>query len=141
MPVETHRHELTSPGNTTLLDVTADVNRLLESGTIRNGVVTVFVIGSTAGLTTTEFEPGLAKVDFRNAFEKIAPEDGQYAHEETWHDDNGHSHIRASLVGPSLAIPLINGALSLGSWQQIVLMDFDTRRRQRQIIIQVVGEP
>ena len=103
-------------------------------------IATVFVIGSTAGITTTEFEPGLANHDLKAAFEAIAPEHGRYRHEETWHDDNGHAHIRASLLGPALTVPIIDRNLVLGVWQQIVLIDFDTRGRQREVIVQVIGD-
>jgi secondary thiamine-phosphate synthase enzyme len=104
------------------------------------GVVTVFNVGSTAGVTTTEYEPGLVNHDLKAAFERIAPEAGQYEHENTWQDDNGHSHVRASLLGPSLAVPFVEGRLTLGTWQQIILVDFDTRARSRTIICQIIGE-
>jgi len=140
MAVETHHIELSTEGNTQILDLTGEIRARLDAGEIRNGTVTVFAVGSTGAITTTEFEPGLVNTDFRNLFEQIAPEDGYYAHEETWHDDNGHSHIRASLLGPSLTVPLVGGRLTLGTWQQIVLMDFDTRSRRREVVVQVVGE-
>lgn len=140
MAVETHRITADSKGNTEIIDLTPQIRERLEGGSIRNGVVTVFVVGSTAAITTTEYEPGLVNHDFKAAFEGIAPEDGFYKHEETWHDDNGHSHVRASLTGSSIAVPLVDGGLTLGTWQQIVLMDFDTRHRERQIVVQVVGE-
>ena len=89
---------------------------------------------------TTEYEPGLASHDLAAAYEKFAPRDGAYEHERTWHDDNGHSHVRATFTGPSVTVPLVDGRLTLGTWQQIVLLDFDTRERQREIIVQVVGE-
>lgn len=140
MTVETHRVEVNTQGNTHLLNLTDDIRSCVESGTIRSGIVTAFVVGSTGAITTTEYEPGLVNTDFRVALERIAPEDGRYEHEETWHDDNGHSHVRASLVGPSLTVPIVDGRLTLGTWQQIVLMDFDTRPRQRQVLVQVVGD-
>ncbi|MBP8912884.1 MAG: secondary thiamine-phosphate synthase enzyme YjbQ, partial [Phycisphaerae bacterium] len=99
-----------------------------------------FVVGSTAGLTTTEYEPGLANHDLNAAFERIAPQDGFYEHENTWHDDNGHSHVRASLLGPSLSVPFVDGRLTLGTWQQIILIDFDTRNRTRTVVRQIMGE-
>ena len=107
---------------------------------MRSGTVTVFAVGSTAGITTTEYEPGLVNHDLKALFDKLAPEDGVYRHEETWHDDNGHSHVRASLLGPSLTVPLVNGRLTLGTWQQIILIDFDTRVRDRHVVVQVLGE-
>jgi secondary thiamine-phosphate synthase enzyme len=100
----------------------------------------LFHIGSTAGLTTTEYEPGLADHDLKAAFERIAPEAGSYEHENTWQDDNGHSHVRASLLGPSLAVPFTDGRPTLGTWQQIVLIDFDTRPRTRTVVCQIMGE-
>jgi secondary thiamine-phosphate synthase enzyme len=103
-------------------------------------MATFFVVGSTAAITTTEYEPGLVNHDIKAAFEKIAPANGRYEHEETWHDDNGHSHVRASLLGPSLTVPIVDGKLTLGTWQQIVLIDFDTRPRNRQVICQIIGE-
>jgi secondary thiamine-phosphate synthase enzyme len=112
----------------------------VASGRITSGVATVFVLGSTAGVTTTEYEPGLVNHDLKAAFEGIAPENARYQHEETWHDDNGHSHVRASLLGPSLTLPVIDRKLQLGTWQQIVLIDFDTRGRSRRMIVQVVGD-
>lgn len=140
MAVESHRFEVATRGNNHVVDLSEQVSRALAGGRIRDGVVTLFVVGSTAGLTTTEFEPGLVKHDLAACFEKLAPEDGTYRHEETWHDDNGHAHVRASLLGPSLTVPLSGGRLTLGQWQQIVLIDFDTRPRQREVVIQVVGE-
>jgi len=140
MPVESHEFEVATQGNNHILNVTDHVRKAVSQGSVRNGTLCVFVVGSTAALTTTEFEPGLVNHDLKAALETIAPEDGRYLHEETWHDDNGHSHVRASLIGPSITVPLIDGELPLGTWQQIVLMDFDTRPRQRRIIVQVVGE-
>ena len=122
------------------MNLTDRVAECVNSGRIREGLVTVFVVGSTAGITTTEFEPGLVNHDLKAAFEHLAPEDTRYRHEETWHDDNGHSHVRASILGPSLTLPLVDRKLQLGTWQQIVLIDFDTRPRTRRIIVQVVGE-
>lgn len=140
MGVESHSFEIPTDGDNQVLNITDSVASVLEQGRIRAGIVTVFVAGSTAGITTTEFEPGLAHHDLRAAFEKIAPENDRYRHEETWHDDNGHSHVRASLLGPSLTVPMIEGKLQLGTWQQIVLIDFDTRPRKRRVIVQTVGE-
>jgi secondary thiamine-phosphate synthase enzyme len=110
-----------------------------ETGLV-NGTVTVFNVGSTAGITTIEYEPGLVKHDINAAFEKIAPQAGRYEHEETWHDDNGHAHVRASMLGPSLVVPFDQQDLILGTWQQIVLIDFDTRPRTRKVVCQVTGE-
>ena len=140
MAVETHRVSLTSQGHSEVIDITPQVADRLAEGSVRNGVVTLFVVGSTAALTTTEYEPGLAETDLKALYERLAPEDGDYAHEATWNDDNGHSHCRATLTGPSLTIPLVDGKLTLGTWQQIILLDFDTRPRQREVIVQVLGE-
>jgi secondary thiamine-phosphate synthase enzyme len=110
----------------------------METG-VTTGQVALLAYGSTGSLTTLEYEPGLVKHDIAAAMERLAPRDGRYEHEETWHDDNGHSHVRASTVGPSLALPVVNGAVPLGTWQQIVFMDFDTRPRTRTVHLSVVG--
>lgn len=130
---------LQTQGNDDMHDVTGQVQQIiLESGML-NGIVTVFVVGSTAGVTTIEYEPGLAQ-DMAKVMERIAPRDDLYAHEARWDDDNGHSHIRASLLGPSITLPFSEGRLAVGTWQQIVLVDFDTRPRNRTVIVQVLGE-
>ncbi len=140
MTVESHKFRLDTQGAGQVVNITDQVHRCVESGRIASGIATVFVIGSTAGITTTEFEPGLVNRDLKVAFEGIAPEDAEYLHEQTWHDDNGHSHVRASMLGPSLTVPFNDGQLQLGTWQQIVLIDFDTRPRTRQLVVQVVGD-
>lgn len=140
MPVETHRIGIQSRGNTEVLDLTGEIEQALSRGKVREGIAVIFVIGSTAAITTTEFEPGLARTDLRAAMERLAPEGASYEHEKTWNDDNGHSHVRASVVGPSIAVPLVKGRLTLGEWQQVVLLDFDTRPRRREVVVQVVGE-
>ncbi len=140
MPVETHQIEIDSAGNCQVINLTDQLHACLARGDIRSGTVTVFAVGSTAGISTTEYEPGLVNRDLKVAFEGIAPENAQYLHEQTWHDDNGHSHVRATLLGPSITIPLVEGALTLGTWQQIILIDFDTRPRQRRVVVQVMGE-
>jgi secondary thiamine-phosphate synthase enzyme len=138
--VENHQFDLETKGSTQVLNLTDKVSSLVARGKIDSGIATVFVVGSTAGITTTEFEPGLVEHDLKKAFEDIAPEEGDYKHESTWNDDNGHAHVRASLLGPSLTVPFSAKKLKLGQWQQIVLIDFDTRPRTRQIIVQVVGD-
>ncbi len=138
--MNSHHVDVKTQGNNEVINITDEVSQCIEAGRIDAGIATVFVVGSTAGITTTEFEPGLVNRDLKVAFEGIAPEAERYLHEETWHDDNGHSHVRASLLGPSLSVPVIDGRLQLGTWQQIVLIDFDTRSRSRRIIVQVVGE-
>lgn len=140
MPVESRDIEVATQGGSSVLNLTDEVARVVSASRLRDGIATVFVIGSTAGITTTEFEPGLVGHDLRAAFEGIAPEGARYLHEETWHDDNGHSHVRASLLGPSLTVPFAGRELRLGTWQQIVLIDFDTRPRARRVVVQLVGE-
>ena len=131
--------QVQTSGDTDILDVTAQVQEVVRSSGIRTGQATAMVIGSTAALTTLEYEPGLVNHDIAAALEKIAPQDGRYLHEETWHDDNGHSHVRAALIGPSLALPVVEGRVPLGTWQQIVLIDFDTRPREREVVVTVIG--
>ena len=121
------------------VDVTKDVADLLADLPVTNGIVTVFCPGSTGALTTMEFEPGLVK-DMQELFEKLAPRDHYYHHEERWHDNNGHSHVRASLIGASVTIPFREKRLMLGTWQQIVFYDFDVRARERELIVQIMGE-
>jgi len=138
--VKTHEMRIKTSGNCEVINITEQVGGAVAQSDIRDGAVTVFNIGSTAGITTTEYEPGLANYDLKAAFEKLAPENARYEHEETWHDDNGHAHVRASLLGPSLSVPIVAGRLTLGTWQQIILVDFDTRPRTRTIICQIIGD-
>ncbi len=140
MAVDTHQFQIETEGGSQVLNLTDRVAAFVDRSSIKDGIATVFVVGSTAGITTTEFEPGLVNHDLKAFFEKIAPENARYVHEQTWNDDNGHAHVRASLLGPSLTMPLVDGKLVLGTWQQIVLIDFDTRPRSRQIVVQIVGE-
>ena len=140
MSAESHTFSVETRGHDEVLNLTDQVAACLNGGTIHTGTATVFVVGSTACITTTEFEPGLATHDLAAAFERLAPRDGAYRHEATWHDDNGHSHVRAALVGPSLTVPVVEGCLCLGTWQQIVLIDFDTRPRTRKVLVQVLGD-
>lgn len=138
--VKTETLEITTKGNCDIIDITEDVQTAVYRSKMADGTVTVFNVGSTAGITTIEYEPGLVNHDINASFEKIAPQNGRYEHEETWHDDNGHAHVRASMLGPSLAVPFCSQKLTLGTWQQIVLIDFDTRSRTRKIICQIIGE-
>ena len=138
--VKTEQVQLKTKGDCHVVNITDEVGRIVADSGLAAGVVTLFNVGSTAGLTTTEFEPGLANHDLEAAFERIAPEAGQYEHEKTWHDDNGHSHVRASLLGPSLSVPFVDGHLTLGTWQQIILVEFDTRARDRTVVCQMIGE-
>ena len=138
--VKTEKIKVKTGGNCDIVDITEQVSNTIADSGVSNGTVTVFNVGSTAGITTTEYEPGLVNHDIAAAFEKIAPRAGRYEHKETWHDDNGHSHVRAALLGPSLSVPVVDGRLALGTWQQIVLVDFDTRPRTRTVVCQIVGE-
>ena len=140
MTVSRHTIGRETRGDGEILDLTEDVQRLVAESGVQTGQATLMVVGSTAALTTLEYEPGLADHDIVAALERIAPEDGRYRHEETWHDDNGHSHVRASLIGPSLALPVTDGAIPLGTWQQVVLVDLDTRPRSRTVVVTIVGE-
>jgi len=130
---------LKTRGQVDTLDITDEIQDVVKLNKIENGIVTVFVPGSTAAVTTIEFEPGLL-TDFPNMLERIAPRNASYEHERRWHDGNGHSHVRASLLGPSLTIPIKSGKLTLGTWQQLVLVEFDTRSRSRELVVQILGE-
>ena len=138
--VKTQEITIKTKGNCEVVNITEQVAAAVGHSEIADGAVTVFNIGSTAGITTTEYEPGLVNYDLKAAFEKIAPAGARYEHEETWHDDNGHAHVQASLLGPSLNVPIVAGRLTLGTWQQIILVDFDTRARTRTIICQIIGD-
>lgn len=120
-------------------DITPKVAGALKESGLKSGIVTVFVTGSTAAVTTIEFEPG-AVFDFNRLFEQLAPRRGEYRHHLRWGDDNGSSHVRAALLGPSLTIPFVDGALTLGTWQQILLIEFDTSARRRDVVVQMIGE-
>lgn len=139
MRLVTDTISLSTRGNTDIIDITPQVASLLREHQFSHGQALIFVSGSTAGITTIEYEPGLLK-DIPAAFEKIAPQGARYHHEETWHDGNGHSHVRAALLGCSLTVPFKDGRLLLGTWQQIVLIDFDNRPRKREVIAQFSGE-
>lgn len=138
--VKTEKIEVRTKGNCDIVNITEQVSEVVAKSGVSEATVTVFNVGSTAGITTTEYEPGLVNYDIAALFEKIAPANGRYEHEETWHDDNGHAHVRATLLGPSLSVPVVDGRLTLGTWQQIILVDFDTRSRTRTIICQIIGE-
>ncbi|MCF8267901.1 MAG: secondary thiamine-phosphate synthase enzyme YjbQ [Ignavibacteriales bacterium] len=125
-------------GNDHILDITMDISVLLRETGLREGSLLIFIPGATAAVTTIEHEPGLL-IDYPAFFEKIIPKEGKYYHDETWHDGNGHAHIRASLQGPSLTIPFSEGTMLLGTWQQIILLDFDNRERKRRVIVQFTG--
>jgi secondary thiamine-phosphate synthase enzyme len=137
--VITQKHEVFTTGQGDAHDLTGIVRRSVGGSRIRTGTVTVFVVGSTAGVTTIEFEPG-AVHDLNALFDRLAPRDGDYRHHLRWGDDNGSSHVRAALLGPSVTVPFADGELLLGTWQQIALFEFDTRPRQRDIVVQIVGD-
>ena len=122
-----------------MIDITEDLSKVVREGKVSDGIATIFVPGSTAAVTTIEYEPGLLK-DFPGMLERIAPKEIDYGHEQMWHDGNGHSHVRASLVGPSLTVPFMSKQLTLGTWQQIVLVELDIRSRDRSLIVQIIGE-
>lgn len=122
-----------------IIDVTEQISGALKENELQNGIITVFIAGSTAAVTTIEYEPGL-RHDFPKMLSRIAPKDIQYHHDDTWHDGNGHSHVRASLIGPSLTVPFSNGDLVLGTWQQIVVIEMDTKPRKRTLTLQILGE-
>jgi secondary thiamine-phosphate synthase enzyme len=139
MPVITGSISLNTRGNTDIQDITREVIRLVEQSGLTSGTVTVFCSSSTSGLTTIEFEPG-AVADLQRMFAELVPSNREYAHNATWDDGNGHSHMRASLLGPSLTIPFVEKTLTLGAWQQVIYVDFDIRPRRRELVVQMVGE-
>jgi secondary thiamine-phosphate synthase enzyme len=137
--VVTRRISLQTKGNCDIIDITPQVKQQVAETGINNGVATLFVAGSTAGISTIEFEPGLLS-DVQSMWERTVPKNIPYDHDRRWGDGNGYSHVRASLLGASLVIPFSNKELTLGTWQQIVLVDFDNRPRSRQLILQVMGD-
>ena len=139
MTVKSFTRKADSRGDAHVIDITPEVMRCVAEAGVSNGTATVFVPGSTAGLTTIEYEPGVVE-DVRACFDRLAPVQLDYAHERAWHDGNGHSHVRAALLGPSLALPIASGQPMLGTWQQVVLVDFDNKPRQRTYSVTVMGE-
>ena len=139
MTVNTFNIHLSTHGNADIHNITEQVARVVAESGMKNGSVTVFTPSSTSALTTIEYESG-ALDDLRRLFEEIIPSNREYAHNERWGDGNGHSHVRAALLGASLTVPFVNGRLTLGTWQQIIFIDFDNRSRQRELILQVMGE-
>ncbi len=137
--VVTDSIELETRGHADMLDITGDVATKVRDSGVRAGVVTVFCPGSTSAITTIEYESG-ALADLKRVFDEIVPPDREYAHNLRWGDGNGHSHVRAALLGPSLSVPVVDGELQLGTWQQITYCDFDNRSRSRRLIVQIVGE-
>jgi secondary thiamine-phosphate synthase enzyme len=131
--------QLATKGNCDMIDITSQVDKILTESGLSNGICTVFCVGSTGAVITIEYEGGLLK-DFPEAMERISPEGAVYEHHLRWHDGNGHSHIRASIIGPSLTVPFVDGQLTLGTWQQVTFVDFDVRNRNRTLEIMLVGE-
>jgi secondary thiamine-phosphate synthase enzyme len=129
--------EVSTDGNTEIVNLTPELNARLR-GIDGEGLVHLFIAGSTAAITTLEYEPGLVKHDMPNVLQRLVPDDVPYEHEATWNDDNGHSHVRSALIGPSLTVPFSNGKLLTGEYQQVVLLDFDTRPRRRRVIATVL---
>ncbi len=138
MVVETKELHFDTRGEVEIIDITGEVNAKLSESAIENGIVTIFVPGSTAAVTTIEYEPGLLH-DLPNALERLFPRGINYEHEYRWHDGNGHSHVRASFIGPSLTVPFRNKKLMLGTWQQVVFVELDNKRRSRRVILQIIG--
>ena len=137
--IVTSKISLQSKGNCDIIDITPQVEQQLAEADVKDGTVTLFVNGSTAGVTTIEYESGLLS-DFPAMWDRIVPGNIPYSHDRAWGDGNGHSHVRASLLGASLVVPFNGKRLTLGTWQQIVLVDFDNRPRSRQIVVQIMGE-
>lgn len=139
MSVYSDEINIQTNGEIDIVDITSDVIEVVNKSKIKDGIACIFISGSTGALTTIEYEPGLIQ-DLPQALERIIPKNINYKHHQTWHDDNGHSHVRASLIGPSLTIPINNGKLIYGTWQQLVFIELDTRSRNRNIFVQIVGE-
>ena len=139
MAVFSQGFSLKTRGNDEVIDITGEVSDAVRTSGLSSGIVTVFVPGATAGVTTIEFEPGLVE-DIDEMFERVVPQNREYHHNLRWHDGNGHAHVRASLLGPSLTVPFTDGRLTLGIWQQLILVDFDNKSRNREVVCQVMGE-
>ena len=139
MEIKTEFIEISTRGHSDIVDITVQVQDLLTGSGLKEGQITVFASGSTAAVTTIEYEPGLLR-DIPEILDRIAPEGASYHHDATWGDGNGNSHVRAALIGASLTVPFISGQLLLGTWQQIVLIDCDNRSRQRKVPIQLIGK-
>lgn len=139
MAIITERFSINTKGHTDIINITGKIQEILNKYNLKNAQVLVYATGSTVSITTVEYEPGLIK-DLPEAFEKIAPVNKSYHHDETWHDGNGYAHVRASIVGCSENFPVVNSELILGTWQQIVLIDFDNKSRTRSIIVQIVSD-
>ena len=139
MPVITSSISLSTRGNADILDITDQVQAALADSGLQNGILTLFTASSTSALTTIEYESG-ALSDLRRLFDEIVPAEKHYSHNARWGDGNGHSHVRAALLGPSLTVPFVRANLTLGTWQQIIFIDFDNRSRRRELLVQIMGE-
>jgi len=139
MTVVTKEITFQSKGNCDIIDISSQLARSVEDSGINDGTVTLFITGSTAGITTIEYEPNLVS-DFKNMWDRVIPRNIPYEHDSTWGDGNGHSHVRASTLGPSLTVPFVDRRLTLGTWQQVVFIDFDNRPRSRKLVLQIMGE-
>ena len=139
MTINTQHIDFSTHGNAEIVNITPDISNKLEQSGLGDGIVTVFVPGATGGLTTVEYEPGLIQ-DLNELWERIIPSHKTYHHDRAWGDGNGHSHVRASLLGPSISIPFCGGKLTLGTWQQVIFIDFDIRSRSRRLVLQFMGE-
>jgi secondary thiamine-phosphate synthase enzyme len=139
MPVKTFSLPLSTHGNTDIHNITAEVASQVTQSGLKDGIVTVFCPSATSALTTIEYESGAVN-DLKRLFDEIVPTNREYAHNARWGDGNGYSHVRAALLGASLTIPLVNGRLALGTWQQIIYVDFDNRPRERELVLQIIGE-
>ena len=139
MTIVTESTTIQTKGNCDIIDTTSEVAEKVNESGISDGTVTLFITGSTAAITTIEYEPGLVS-DFKNMWDRLIPQNIPYEHNKAWGDGNGHSHVRASMLGASLTIPFVDKSLTLGTWQQIVFVDFDNRPRSRKIVLQIMGE-
>lgn len=137
--IKTASITLSTRGNADIHDITEQISNAVAKSGMKDGTATVFCPSSTSAVTTIEYEDG-ALSDLKRLFDEIVPVDREYAHDARWHDGNGHSHVRAALLGPSLTVPFVNGRLTLGTWQQVIYMDFDNRPRRRELVLQLVGE-
>ena len=137
--VKTGSIQLSTHGDADVKDITAEIARVVSASDLKNGTVTIFCPSATSALTTIEYESGCVS-DLRRLFDEIIPQNREYAHNARWHDGNGHSHVRAALLGPSLSIPFVEGRLTLGTWQQVIYVDFDVRPRSRELVLQIIGE-
>ncbi len=137
--VQTGSIRLNTRGNGDVHEITRQIADLVRSSGMSDGIVTVFCPSSTSGVTTIEYESGCVS-DLLRLFDEIAPQNKPYAHQERWHDGNGHSHVRAALLGPSLSVPFVGKSLTLGTWQQVIYIDFDNKPRGRELVVQMIGE-